>query len=269
MTTRSPFFAAALLTLLAPHISRAQVPAALRASAGTRMTALGQSDAATWARLTSDSFTVVSTDGRSLTKAERIAQLKAGSPGQAWVPQHERYHAVGGGTAFVRRYDLASAAFIEVWSREQGTWRAADVQVTAITPDSAAVRHAIDTVNARYTDAFKRGDAASLVATYSDDAVLMPANMPAWEGRAAINQGIAGFLSQFSIVDARLTTKDVIVTADYAIERGTYTWTLHPKTGTGPDIVDNGKYLTVWQRQDDGSWKIIRDINNSDRPGAM
>ncbi len=76
-------------------------------------------------------------------------------------------------------------------------------------------------------------------------------------------------LSQFSIVDARLTTKDVIVTADYAIERGTFSWTLHPKTGTGPDIVDTGKYLTVWERQEDGSWRITRDINNSDRAAAM
>ncbi len=269
MTTRTPFFAAAFLTLLAPHTSRAQVPAALRAAAAARMTALGQSDAAKWGQLTSDSFTVVGTDGRSLTKAERIAQLKAGSPGQAWVPQYERYHALAGGTAFVRRYDLASVAFIEVWSREQGTWRAADVQVTAIIPDSAVVRHAIDTANARYADAFKRGDAASLVATYTDDAVVMPPNMTVWEGRAAISQGFAGFLSQFSVVDARLTTKDVIVTADYATERGTYSWTLHPKSGTGPDIVDNGKYLTVWERQEDGSWKIVRDINNSDRAGAM
>src|SRR5258705_4255090 len=164
MTTRTPFFAAAFLTLLAPHISRAQVPAALRAAAAARMTALGQSDAAKWGPLTSDSFTVVATDGRSLTKVERIAQLKAGSLGQAWVPQHERYHAVAGGTAFVRRYDLASAAFIEVWSREKGTSRAADVQVTAITPDSAVARHATDTPNARYAHAFKPGEPAFVVA---------------------------------------------------------------------------------------------------------
>jgi ketosteroid isomerase-like protein len=27
---------------------------------------------------------------------------------------------------------------------------------------------------------------------------------------------------------------------------------------------DSGKYLTVWQKQADGGWKIIRDINNTD-----
>src|SRR5207245_620651 len=40
-------------------------------------------------------------------------------------------------------------------------------------------------------------------------------------------------------------------------------------TAANARFVDNGKYLTVWGRQADGSWKIIRDINNSDRPGAM
>jgi ketosteroid isomerase-like protein len=267
MRTRSPFLAAALLSLLVPHISRSQVPADLRAAVRARLTALGQSDAATWGRFTSDSFTVVSTDGRSMTKADRIAQLKAGSPGPAWIPQHERYHAVG--AAFVHRFDFAEVAFMEVWTREHGTWRAADVQVTAIIPDSATVRHAIDSANAGYLGVFKRGDASALTAYYTDNALVMAPNMAAWQGRAGISQGFTGFLSQFSLVDARLATSDIIITAYYAIERGTYAWTLHPKSGTGPDIVDNGKYLTVWERQDDGSWKIARDINNSDRPGAM
>ena len=93
--------------------------------------------------------------------------------------------------------------------------------------------------------------------------------MTAWEGRGAISQGFTGFLAQLSLVDGRVATKDVILAGDYAIERGTYMWTLHPKTGTGSDIVDNGKYVTVWERQADSSWKIVRDIFNSDRPGTM
>jgi len=29
---------------------------------------------------------------------------------------------------------------------------------------------------------------------------------------------------------------------------------------------DNGKYITIYQHQSDGSWKIARDIWNSDQP---
>ena len=60
-------------------------------------------------------------------------------------------------------------------------------------------------------------------------------------------------------------------------------WEWHPVWGTAADSGDLGvtvglskistgsdayigKYLTVWKHQPDGSWKIIRDINNSDQP---
>jgi ketosteroid isomerase-like protein len=35
---------------------------------------------------------------------------------------------------------------------------------------------------------------------------------------------------------------------------------------SGKPTHDVGKYLTVWKRQPDGSYKAIRDINNSDGP---
>jgi ketosteroid isomerase-like protein len=48
------------------------------------------------------------------------------------------------------------------------------------------------------------------------------------------------------------------------VETGTFEWTLAPKNGLAAK--DKGKYLTVWKRQMDGTWKIVRDINNSDLP---
>lgn len=266
MTTRLPFLAAALLSLVVPHIGDAQVPADLRAAARARNLSVANADAATWDKLTTDSFTVLFPSGL-LTKAQRLAMIKRQKPVPPSQLTHESFQAVG--NAFVHRYDIENGAFIEVWVKDRGAWRVATVQATLLDPDSAAVQQAITAANARFVDAFKRGDAATLAANYTEDAVLMAPGMTAWEGRAGISQGFTGFVSQFGFVDARLVTKDVILAGDYAIERGTYAWTLHPKSGTGADVVDNGKYLTVWQRQADGSWKIIRDIDNSDRPGAM
>ena len=265
MTTRSPFLAAGLL-ILASQISSAQVPADLRAAARARNLAVAKADVATWDKLTTDSFTVVFPSG-PLTKAQRLAEIKLGKPTENPPLQNERFQRVG--NDFIHRYQIDHASFLEVWTKERGNWRVATVQATLLDPDSAAVQQAITAANARFVDAFNRGDAATLAANYTDDAVFMAPNMTAWEGHAAISQGFTGFVSQFGLVDARVATKDVILAGDYAIERGTYAWTLHPKTGTGADIVDSGKYLTVWERQADGSWKIVRDINNSDRPGAM
>ena len=137
---------------------------------------------------------------------------------------------------------------------------------SASASDAASVRTSIEAANARFLDAFKRGDKAGMVASYADDAVLMMPNEPAWRGRAAIDRGLDGFLAQMSLKDGGTATTDVIVSGDLAVETGTFAWTLQPKSGT--EIKDRGKYLTAWKRQADGSWKVVRDINNSDLPAA-
>jgi ketosteroid isomerase-like protein len=34
----------------------------------------------------------------------------------------------------------------------------------------------------------------------------------------------------------------------------------------GKPVTDRGKYVTIWKKQADGSWKVIADIFNSDLP---
>ncbi len=42
----------------------------------------------------------------------------------------------------------------------------------------------------------------------------------------------------------------------------------HLRFGDGPTISMDGKYLYVYQRLDDGSWRIARDIYNDNAPPA-
>ena len=134
-------------------------------------------------------------------------------------------------------------------------------------PDTAAVRSAIEAANAKFIDAFKRADKAALVASYTGDAVILMPNQPEWRGRDAMDKGYTDFLSQMAFKDGGTKTEDVMVAGDLAVETGTYTWTLTVKSGG--EISDKGKYVTVWKRQADGSWKIARDINNSDLPAKQ
>jgi uncharacterized protein (TIGR02246 family) len=132
--------------------------------------------------------------------------------------------------------------------------------------DAASVRASIEAANARFLAAFKGGDKAGMVASYADDAVLMMPNEPAWRGREGIERGLDGFLAQMTFKEGGTTTTDVMVSGDLAVETGTFAWTLQPKSGA--EVKDRGKYLTAWKRQVDGSWKVVRDINNSDLPPA-
>jgi ketosteroid isomerase-like protein len=41
------------------------------------------------------------------------------------------------------------------------------------------------------------------------------------------------------------------------------------KTASGPEVHDEGKYLVVYRRQQDGQWRAIADIFNSDLPAPQ
>ena len=136
--------------------------------------------------------------------------------------------------------------------------------VTATTADAGAVRASIDSLNAKFVDAAKRGDTATIAGIYADDAIVMMSNTEAWRGRDALRKGWAGMLSQGTLKDFSLKTEDVDVGGDLIVETGVYEMTLQPTTGK--EMKDKGKYVVVWKRQPDGSLKIFRDVGNSDLP---
>jgi uncharacterized protein (TIGR02246 family) len=133
-------------------------------------------------------------------------------------------------------------------------------------PDPAAVRQAIDAVNAAFATGLEAGDVEALVASYDPEAVVMPPNQPGARGTAAIREALSGMLSALTVTDMTLTTQDVHVAGNMAVETGTYAMTSQPKDGSAPASTDNGKFVVVWRQQADGSWKLFRDIFNSDLP---
>ena len=134
--------------------------------------------------------------------------------------------------------------------------------IAAPAADPAAVRRIIDSTNVLLADAIHKEDAAAHSAMYTSDAIVMMQNTPAAKGSDAIRQHIAGMYGAVDVKDAKFTTEDLEVIGDVAIETGSYSMTVTP-TGAKP-MQDKGKYLTVWKRQADGSWKIHRDISNTD-----
>lgn len=47
-----------------------------------------------------------------------------------------------------------------------------------------------------------------------------------------------------------------------------YTWGHYEGRATGNAAVERGRYMTVWKKEQDGSWKIIFDSSNEDPPQA-
>ncbi|HEV8236750.1 MAG TPA: DUF4440 domain-containing protein [Gemmatimonadaceae bacterium] len=132
--------------------------------------------------------------------------------------------------------------------------------------DAAAVRQAIDAANTKFSAAAVQGDTAALAALYDNDAVMMMANAPAARGHDAIAKTFAGMGAAIKLSAIKLQTQDVIVSGDYAIETGAYELTGQPSAKGAKTRHDVGKYIVVWKKQADGSYKLLRDIANSDQP---
>lgn len=97
---------------------------------------------------------------------------------------------------------------------------------------------------------------------YAEDALFMPPNSEAVRGRDAI----AGFMAGFPpLEDFQVTPAEVAGSGDMAYVRGNYVLVMRPP-GSEAAITDRGKYVEVWRRQTDGSWKMAIDIFNSDLP---
>jgi uncharacterized protein (TIGR02246 family) len=108
------------------------------------------------------------------------------------------------------------------------------------------------------------GDAERWLALWTDDGVQMPPREPAVVGKEQIRNRMRAALDRFKF-DMKVTNQEVRSAGDLAFARGTYKATLTPKQG-GKQIPIDGKFMTILVRQPDGSWRIHRDIFNSNVP---
>lgn len=82
-------------------------------------------------------------------------------------------------------------------------------------------------------------------------------------GRAAIVTWFNAF--RFAVSNFTGQQLEVEGADDVAWVRGTYAMDLTAPGATAA-IHDKGKYLEIWRRQADGTWKVIRDIFNTSVP---
>lgn len=159
----------------------------------------------------------------------------------------------------------ALAACTTQQARRTDTTSPAAATLAGAPATEAAVKQAIDSADARFGVAAMKGDVAALASFYTDDAMFMGPNAPAYRGHDAITKNFADIIAAAKLSAFKLQSTDVIASGDYAIETGTYdqTFTLPKATKA---IHDVGKFVVIWKKQTDGSYKIIRDVWNSDLP---
>jgi uncharacterized protein (TIGR02246 family) len=131
-------------------------------------------------------------------------------------------------------------------------------------PPAPDARTAADAIFAKYAALLGAGDADGWATLWMEDGVQMPPDAPPVVGRSQIREKLRSLLAQFRF-DMHIQTQEVRTAGDWAFARGMYQATLVPKAG-GPGIPIDGKFMTILARQSDGSWRIYRDIFNSNVP---
>ena len=121
------------------------------------------------------------------------------------------------------------------------------------------VQAAITSMNQKFMDAFKRGDAAGIAALYTDEAKLLPPGNQMVSGREAIESFWQGAMNM-GIKEAKLETVRVEAEGNLAYEIGRFALAVQPESGEGTTIA--GKYVVVWKNQG-GTWKLHADIWNT------
>jgi ketosteroid isomerase-like protein len=124
-----------------------------------------------------------------------------------------------------------------------------------------------------FIKAFNAKDAKAVAAFYTEDAVLMPPNVPLVKGRAAIHTYFEGLFKQ-GITDLRLSPIEARVSGQHAFDAGTSSLQIKPGNpsgllltgvGGGGAVRSDGKYVVIYKRVQ-GEWKIAYDIFNDDKP---
>lgn len=142
-----------------------------------------------------------------------------------------------------------------------GACRTAAPTPTALSDvEKAAIQATVDSA-LRIANAAPLDAAAYVRAYYADDAVYMPPNERMLQGHAAIESWFRALPPVSNVV---FTTEEVAGGSGVAYLRGRYTFTVTPPGAAA--IVDSGKFLEVWKRRPDGSWRNAIDAFNSDLP---
>lgn len=131
-------------------------------------------------------------------------------------------------------------------------------------PDLKAEAAKIMELDAAWMKASQAKDAARHASYFAEDGSWYVEGHPKATGREAIQKLDQVLFKTQTEVSWTTTKLAVSEAADYAYQAGA--WEMIDKDAKGKSTKTIGKFVTVWKKQPDGSWKVQEDIGNPDGP---
>lgn len=133
----------------------------------------------------------------------------------------------------------------------------AKTEAAGFSLDSA--KAAIAASNKVFGACFATGDSVAFANCYTSDACINVTGMPKMCGTQAITAFFNG-AGKMGINNLVLTTEEVMGGKEAVVETGKYEMFVGDKISA-----EKGKFVVVW-KEENGKWKMHRDIWNSDAP---
>ena len=127
-----------------------------------------------------------------------------------------------------------------------------------------AEEKAIRALVVEWGKAMNAKDLEKSLSFYADEAQVFPPGQPVATTKEQRRQIWAQAFALPGFAISLTTTKvEVARSGDLASETGSFEETANDKKGK--PVTTRGKYVVVWYRQADGSWKAVADIWNADQ----
>lgn len=131
--------------------------------------------------------------------------------------------------------------------------------------DQEADIEAVTKVLKEYGEFNLAGDAKSWANLHAIDVVKMPPDRPAITSRESLYEGKVKSFTKTKVVSWDLEIKEIEILGNRAYTWGVYKVKVEVFATGGISDVD-GKFLTIYRKEPDGSWVITHDCFNSNVP---
>ena len=126
----------------------------------------------------------------------------------------------------------------------------------------ASARPEIDAANAAWFPGLQHHDAPAIAAPYADSGLFIAGDGTMTRGRDAIARMYTARFTRLRAIRAGGVVQDgLTVLGPTRIAEWGHGWLeLEPVRQGEPPVRSGGSYLTVWERQADGHWRIVRNL---------